>query len=74
MIQRYKYTLSTYTKIGWAILPDKTNIGWFVGYILKEGKWYSFATNIESKAELNGFQQIRRDITSAILTQLGLDQ
>jgi len=61
-------------KTGWAILPDQTNIGWFVGYILKEGKWYTFATNIESKTELNGFQQIRRDITSQILTQLGLDQ
>jgi len=61
-------------KTGWAILPDQTNIGWFVGYILKDGKWYTFATNIESKTELNGFQQIRRDITLQILTQLGLVQ
>ena len=61
-------------KTGWAILPDKTNIGWFVGYILKDGKWYTFATNIESKTEIIGFQQIRRDITSEIFTQLGLDK
>lgn len=61
-------------KTGWAILPDKTNIGWFVGYILKNGKWYTFATNIESKTEIEGFQQIRRDITYQILDQLGLNQ
>ena len=61
-------------KTGWAILPNQTNIGWFVGYILKDGKWYTFATNIESKTELTGFQQIRRDITSEILGQLGLNQ
>jgi len=61
-------------KTGWAILPDHTNIGWFVGYILKGKKWYTFATNIESKTEIAGFQQIRRDITSQILEQLGLDQ
>jgi len=61
-------------KTGWAILPDKTNIGWFVGYIHKDAKWYTFATNIESKTEIEGFQQIRRDITSEILIQLGLNQ
>lgn len=59
-------------KTGWAILPDHTNIGWLVGYLFKEGKWYTFATNIESKGELSGFRQIRRDITSQILEQLGL--
>jgi len=61
-------------KTGWAILPDHTNIGWLVGYLFKEGKWYTFATNIESKGELSGFRQIRRDITSQILEQLGLDE
>lgn len=61
-------------KTGWAILPDKTNIGWLVGFILKDGKWYTFATNIESKTELPGFQQIRRDITYEILGNLGLNQ
>ncbi|HEY3390639.1 MAG TPA: class D beta-lactamase [Prolixibacteraceae bacterium] len=61
-------------KTGWAILPDQTNIGWLVGYILKDGKWYTFATNIESKTEIAGFQQIRRDITSQILCQLGLEK
>lgn len=60
-------------KTGWAILPDSTNIGWLAGYILKDGKWYTFATNIESKGEMPGFQKIRRDITSQILQQLGLD-
>jgi beta-lactamase class D len=61
-------------KTGWAILPDKTNIGWFVGYIHKDAKWFTFATNIESKTEIEGFQQIRRDITSEILGQLGLNK
>ncbi|MCX6239734.1 MAG: class D beta-lactamase [Bacteroidia bacterium] len=61
-------------KTGWAILADKTNIGWLVGYILKDGKWYTFATNIESKTELTDFQQIRRDITLQILGQIGLDK
>ncbi len=61
-------------KTGWAILDDKTNIGWLVGFIQKDGKWYTFATNIESKTGITGFQQIRRDITSKILTQLSLDK
>ena len=60
-------------KTCWAILPDKTNLGWFVGYILKDGKWYTFATNIESKSQMTGFPQIRRDVTWEILRELGLD-
>ncbi len=74
MIEKENVGYQFGAKTGWAILPDKTNIGWFVGYILKYGKWYTFATNIESKTEIAGFQQIRRDITSQILTQLGLEQ
>jgi len=61
-------------KTGWGVLADKTNIGWLVGYILKNGKWYTFATKIESKTEIKGFQQMRRDITAQILGQLGLDK
>ncbi len=61
-------------KTGWAILPDHTNIGWYVGYILKNGKSYTFATNIETKQQIPGFQQIRRVITSQILRQVGLDK
>ena len=60
-------------KTGWSILTNMTNIGWLVGYIRKDGKWYTFATNIESKTEMTGFQQIRRDITAQILTKMGLD-
>jgi beta-lactamase class D len=61
-------------KTGWAVLANKTNIGWLVGYILKNGKWYTFATKIESRTEINGFPQMRRDITAQILGQLGLDK
>jgi len=74
MIEKESDSYRLGAKTGWAILPDKTIIGWFVGYIFKDGKWYTFATNIESKTEITGFQQIRRDITSEILTQLELDK
>lgn len=61
-------------KTGWAILPDGKNIGWLVGFICKEGKWFTFATNIESINPDNDFVLSRRKITECILTEMELDE
>lgn len=57
-------------KTGWTGAPDQ--IGWFVGYLEKDGKVYYFATNAQPADSL-GLEQIvpaRVPITRAILREL----
>lgn len=64
------YTLRA--KTGWAI-PTGRNVGWFVGYLEREGNVYFFATNVESpEPSSESFGQARRAITEKILRDMQL--
>lgn len=59
-------------KTGWATDGDY-NVGWFVGWIEKDGKPYFFATNVEAtNPDEAKFIQSRVGITKAILKEMGL--
>ncbi|RRB04442.1 class D beta-lactamase [Larkinella rosea] len=65
-------TAKLYGKTGWAVTSN-LNIGWFVGYVEKGDKVYYFATNVESPEPApDTFIPARRQITEAILKQLGI--
>jgi beta-lactamase class D len=57
-------------KTGWAV--DGTyNVGWFVGWVEKDGKPYFFATNVDAtNPDEAKFIQSRVGITNAILKEL----
>ena len=64
------YTLRA--KTGWGE-QDGKNIGWYVGYIEREGNAYFFATNIESEnPDESLFPGARTAISRQILQNLGL--
>jgi beta-lactamase class D len=57
-------------KTGWAVEGDY-NVGWFVGWVEKDGKPYFFATNVEAtNPDEAKFIQSRVGITHAILKEL----
>jgi len=59
-------------KTGWAKPPGR-NIGWFVGYLEREGNVYFFATHIEAlEPAPDSFLQARRAITEKILRDMQL--
>jgi beta-lactamase class D len=59
-------------KTGWAD-PAGINVGWFVGYLEREGNVYFFATNVESPEPApESFAPARRAITEKILRDLHL--
>jgi beta-lactamase class D len=47
-------------------------LGWFVGYLEKNGDVYFFATNIESATPPDNFSAARIEITKKILKRLNL--
>lgn len=49
---------------------DKDTLGWFVGYVVHDGKPYVFATNIQSSE--GAFGKKAREITESILQDAGL--
>lgn len=57
-------------KTGTAMEDGKTTLGWFVGYIRKDGKEYVFAVNIEGKDGASGVKA--REISVEVLKSLGL--
>ncbi|MBC3787632.1 penicillin-binding transpeptidase domain-containing protein [Spirosoma utsteinense] len=69
-----------YGKTGWASSGGETDadkatrdIGWFVGYVEKDGNVYFFATNVEHPAPVpDTFIPGRRRITEKILAELKL--
>ncbi len=65
-----KYKLRA--KLGWGILRDSLNVGWYVGYLEKEGNVYFFATNIESNNPGENFGSARIEITKSVLRSLKL--
>jgi beta-lactamase class D len=58
-------------KTGWGF-QDGIAIGWFVGYLEKNGNVYFFATNIESEKPDADFAKNRIEITKAVLKKLGV--
>ncbi|MDZ4835243.1 MAG: class D beta-lactamase [Candidatus Melainabacteria bacterium] len=57
-------------KTGTDMVDGKTVLGWFVGYVIEDGKPYIFATNISADDKVNG--RLARTITRSILHNLGL--
>jgi beta-lactamase class D len=59
-------------KTGWHQRHDG-NIGWLVGYLEQNGNVYFYATNVEAPEPApGGFAGARRELTEAILRNLGL--
>lgn len=57
-------------KTGWGIRFE-IQVGWFIGYLERDGNVYFFATNVESKNPEKGYIS-RVEITKKILSELGL--
>lgn len=61
------------SKTGWG-REDKKDIGWYVGYIEKDGNTYFFATRLikDIQDKNPNFQKLRIDITDKIFSDLGI--
>ena len=68
IIQKQTKTTTFSGKTGTAMVDGKTTIGWFVGYVKKDGKEYVFAVNIEGKDGATGSKA--RGIAEGILREL----
>ena len=60
-----------HAKTGWA-LRTETQIGWWVGWIEKDGHNYIFTTDFESPEPIGVNGPAREEITRAILIELGI--
>jgi beta-lactamase class D len=58
-----------YAKTGWGKRPGQPDIGWWVGWIKKDGKLYTFALNIDIP---DGAPDKRVSLAKAALQSLGL--
>lgn len=59
-------------KTGWAVMNEK-NIGWLVGFLMKDSKIYAYVIQVESDdQDSNLFQKSRIEITKKIFKQLSL--
>ena len=58
-----------YAKTGWGKRPGQPDIGWWVGWIKKDGKLYTFALNIDIP---DGAPDKRVALAKAALQSLGL--
>jgi beta-lactamase class D len=57
-------------KTGGGSIAEGKYIGWFVGYVERNGDVYFFATNIEGSS-FDAIRDKRVEITKHIMTQLG---
>lgn len=67
--QSGSYTLAGKTGSAVRVTP---NVGWYVGYVVSDGKPYTFVTRIEGGSEASGAKA--REITDAVLRELGLSR
>lgn len=58
-----------YAKTGWGLRPGEADIGWWVGWINKDGKLYAFALNIDIPDKA---ADKRVSLAKAALRELGL--
>jgi beta-lactamase class D len=59
-----------YAKTGWGVPPDGGDIGWWVGWVKKEGKLYTFALNLDIPDDAAGAKRV--PLGKASLQALGL--
>ena len=59
-----------YAKTGWGVPPDGGEIGWWVGWVQKDGKFYTFALNLDITDNEVGAKRV--PLGKASLQALGL--
>lgn len=59
-----------YAKTGWGAPPDGKDIGWWVGWVVREGKVYTFALNLDIEDDAAGAKRV--PLGKASLQALGL--
>lgn len=59
-----------YAKTGWGERPGEADIGWWVGWLKKDGKLYTFALNIDVPDDAAGAKRV--PLAKAALRVLGL--
>lgn len=61
---------AVYGKTGTGEINEKNTLGWFIGYIEKDGHIYFFATNIQN--EDNAMGAVAAELTFSILSELDI--
>lgn len=69
-ILRQEGSAELYAKTGWGVPPDGKEIGWWVGWVIKEGKVYTFALNLDIPDDAAGAKRV--PLGKASLQALGL--
>lgn len=68
-ISRQEGAAELYAKTGWGGRPGEADIGWWVGWLKKDGKLYAFALNMDLP---DGAEDKRVSLAKAALRELGL--
>lgn len=68
-ISRQEGAAELYAKTGWGKRPEKDDIGWWVGWVKKDGKLYTFALNIDIP---DGAEDKRVSLAKAALQAMGV--
>ncbi len=61
---------TVYGKTGTGEIKGKNTLGWFIGYIEKDGHIYFFATNIQNEDHAMG--AVAAELTFSILSELDI--
>lgn len=69
-ILRQEGSAELYAKTGWGVPPDGKEIGWWVGWVKKDGKLYTFALNLDIPDNETGAKRV--PLGKASLQALGL--
>jgi beta-lactamase class D len=69
-ILRQEGSAELYAKTGWGVPPDGKEIGWWVGWVKKDGKLYTFALNLDIPDDATGARRV--PLGKASLQALGL--
>ncbi|MEN3274476.1 MAG: hypothetical protein V7631_266 [Massilia sp.] len=69
-ILRQDGSAELYAKTGWGVPPNEPQIGWWVGWVRKDGKLYTFALNLEITDDAAGAKRV--PLGKAGLQALGL--
>ena len=67
-VDNVPYTMRA--KTGWSMRIENRSVGWYVGWVEKDGKPYFFANNIDMPNNSYGLKRI--EITIAILNSEGI--
>ncbi len=72
MVNEQTATQVIRAKTGWTVLPQNENVGWWVGWVEREGRVHMFATALEAKAPNDTFGPARVGVTRDVLTRIGV--